>query len=337
MTAQPRIPATPADDHRDGARRRRHLRADCAGCAGLCCVVPAFAASTDFAVAKPAGQPCGNLRSDFRCGIHDRLRREGFPGCTVYDCFGAGQQVVQITFGGRDWRQHPELAGPMFTVFPIVRQLHEFLWYLAEARELPAAGPLHDQLRHAYDHVDARTRLDPDALAELDLAALGRQVDTLLRRASELVRAAADAPPPASRLPVSQRPPDQQPAGGQPPRHLPTHQQPTGGQPRGRQRAGRGKPGRRVGPRADLIGADLRDADLVGRDLRGAYLIGTDLRGADLRRADLIGADLRGARLDGADLGSAIFLTQPQVDAARGDAGTRLPPALRRPAHWSAR
>jgi hypothetical protein len=86
---------------------------------------------------------------------------------------------------------------------------------------------------------------------------------------------------------------------------------------------------------ADLIGKDLRGADLRGANLRGAYLIGADLRGADLYRADLIGADLRGARLGGARLADALFLTQPQVDSAQGDAATALPGALRRPAHWA--
>ena len=86
---------------------------------------------------------------------------------------------------------------------------------------------------------------------------------------------------------------------------------------------------------ADLIGAKLKGADLRGANLRGAYLIGADLRGADLRLADLIGADLRDADLAGADLTDAIFLTQSQLDAARGDAATRLPPSLTRPAHWS--
>ena len=66
------------------------LRADCARCFGLCCVAPAFAASADFAIDKPAGQACPHLAGDFRCGIHDELRPRGFPGCTVYDCFGAG-------------------------------------------------------------------------------------------------------------------------------------------------------------------------------------------------------------------------------------------------------
>ncbi|MGW6500418.1 pentapeptide repeat-containing protein, partial [Nonomuraea angiospora] len=87
---------------------------------------------------------------------------------------------------------------------------------------------------------------------------------------------------------------------------------------------------------ADLIGAKLAGADLRGANLRGAYLIGADLRGADLREADLIGADLRGADLAGADLSGVIFLTQPQLNAATGDAATRLPAALTRPAHWPA-
>jgi uncharacterized protein YjbI with pentapeptide repeats len=85
---------------------------------------------------------------------------------------------------------------------------------------------------------------------------------------------------------------------------------------------------------ADLIGRDLRGADLAGADLSGAYLVGADLRGADLRAADLSWADLRGADLTGADLTGSIFLTQSQLDAAKGGLDTRLPPSLARPAHW---
>jgi hypothetical protein len=85
---------------------------------------------------------------------------------------------------------------------------------------------------------------------------------------------------------------------------------------------------------ADLVGAVLTGADLRGTTLRGALLIGADLSGADLRRTDLLGADLRAANLSGADLRDAIFLIQSQVDAARGDAVTQLPPTLTRPAHW---
>ena len=49
---------------------------------------------------------------------------------------------------------------------------------------------------------------------------------------------------------------------------------------------------------ADLIGADLREADLIGADLTEADLSGADLTRADLREADLRGADLRGVRYD---------------------------------------
>jgi uncharacterized protein YjbI with pentapeptide repeats len=279
MRPPDRSPATPGG--------RPSLRADCRRCAGLCCVAPAFSASADFAIDKPAGRPCPNLAADFRCGIHERLRPEGFPGCAVYDCFGAGQQVTQRTFGGRDWRRTPAIATQMFEAFAVMRQLHELLWYLTEALSLPAAGPVHAGLARARTRTGRLTRLDPDELVALDVAAHRDEVNALLRRASELVRAGTGHP----------------------------------------------RPDRRG---ADLAGADLRGADLAGADLRGALLVGADLRGADLRLADLTGADLRGADLRGADLAGSIFLTQSQLEAARGDPATRLPASLDHPAHWPA-
>ncbi|HYQ32895.1 MAG TPA: pentapeptide repeat-containing protein, partial [Lapillicoccus sp.] len=84
----------------------------------------------------------------------------------------------------------------------------------------------------------------------------------------------------------------------------------------------------------DLAGRDLRGGRLRAADLRGALLIGADLRGADLRTADLLGADLRGADLTGAELTDALFLTGPQLTAARGDGATRIPAHVARPAHW---
>jgi uncharacterized protein YjbI with pentapeptide repeats len=89
----------------------------------------------------------------------------------------------------------------------------------------------------------------------------------------------------------------------------------------------------------------LRTSELVragaggGRrkDRRGADLMGARLQGADLRGADLIGADLRDTDLTDADLTGALFLTQPQLNAARGSAGTRLPGSVGRPDHWTSR
>jgi uncharacterized protein YjbI with pentapeptide repeats len=269
-------------------RGRLNLQADCANCFGLCCVALPFSASADFAVDKAAGQPCGNLQDDFRCGIHSRLRERGFPGCTVFDCFGAGQKVSQHTFGGRNWRQEPGLASAMFAAFPVMQHLHELLWYLTEALSLPRARPIHGDLRRALDKVAALGDGDADQLADVNIAALRDEVNVLLTRASELTRAGV----------------------------------------KGRKKNRRG---------ADLIGARLGGSDLRGANLRGAYLIAADLTGTDLRTADLIGADLRDADLSGADLTGSLFLTQSQLNAAKGDGHTRLPAGLDRPAHWSGR
>ncbi|ROQ59217.1 pentapeptide repeat protein [Streptomyces sp. 840.1] len=281
----PDIDRAPGTDHPE-SDGRAGLRADCGNCFGLCCVALTLTRSADFAINKDAGKPCRNLQDDFRCGIHTRLRSEGFPGCTVYDCFGAGQKVSGETFGGRDWRSAPESAQRMFEVFPVVRQLHELLWYLTEAAGLAPARSLHTEIGRTLDETERLTRLDADALAELDVAAHRDGVAALLSRTSELVRATA---------------------------------------PRRKKRNHRG---------ADLVGARLRGADLRGGDLRGALLIAADLTGADLRLADLIGADFRDAELSGADLTGALFLTQSQVNAARGNGATRLPDSLSRPSHW---
>ena len=50
--------------------------------------------------------------------------------------------------------------------------------------------------------------------------------------------------------------------------------------------------------------------------------------------ADLIGADFADADLRGANLTESLFLTQSQLDAAKGDNDTKLPPPLTRPTHW---
>jgi uncharacterized protein YjbI with pentapeptide repeats len=235
-------------------RDRGDLRADCARCFGLCCVAPAFAASSDFAIDKPAGQACPHLQASSRCAIHPRLRQLGFRGCTVYDCFGAGQHVSQVTFGGQDWRRAPHTAQQMFDAFAIMRQLHELIWYLREALELAAARPLHAALGDACDATERLTRLPPDELLGLDAAAHRRSAGDLLGRASELVRGGAEPPGPNHR--------------------------------------GADLIGADL-RRADLRAASLRGALLVGADLRGADLRRADLLGADLRGARLAGADLR--------------------------------------------
>lgn len=86
--------------------------------------------------------------------------------------------------------------------------------------------------------------------------------------------------------------------------------------------------------RRDFIGANLKGADLRGANLRGGLLIAADLRKSDLRMADLIGADMRDADLRGANLTGSLFLTQAQVNSAKGDRTTKLPSSLKIPEHW---
>jgi uncharacterized protein YjbI with pentapeptide repeats len=258
------------------------LAADCGQCFALCCVGLTLTQSADFALDKPAGQPCPNLASDLRCGIHAQLRTTGFRGCTTYDCFGAGQRISQVTFAGQDWRSHPETADAMFSSFGVMRQLHELLFYLRDALERPPAAPLRVQLLALQAAVESVASGNP--LVGVDVDAIRATVGVVLGEVSALVRD--------------------------------------------------GLHGRELA-RADLIGKDFADADLCGAQLRGALLIGATLRGADLRLADLLGTDLRDADVSGADLSDALFLTQQQANAVRGDAMTRLPGSVQRPSHWS--
>jgi len=193
------------------------------------------------------------LQADFRCGIHSELRGRGFPGCAVFDCFGAGQQVSQVTFGGRDWRQDPATARRMFDTFTVMRQLHELLWYVTAALALAPARAVHADLRRVLEQTEAMTGLPAGALLDLPIDQHRAEVNALLTRASELAR--AQVPGPRADY-------------------------------RGADLAG-------ASLRAVLlVGASLRGARLIGADLRDADLRLADLTGADLRGAKVHSADL---------------------------------------------
>ncbi|WP_454861632.1 pentapeptide repeat-containing protein [Peribacillus frigoritolerans] len=267
------------------------LRADCENCFGLCCVALPYAKSADFAFDKDGGTPCSNLQSDYRCGIHENLRAKGYKGCTVYECFGAGQKVSQLTYDGNDWRDNPASAKEMFEVFPIMQQLHEMLCYLNEALNLEDAQPLHRELQAAFEVTEYLTKQSPKSIMDLNVPAHRTIVNDLLLRTSEMVRAKVSF------------------------------------------KKNKKKPNK-IGRGSDLIGAKLRGADLRGANLRGALFIASDLREADMRVTDLIGADFRDADLSGADLTGSFFITQAQINSAKGDTKTKLPHPLSIPDHW---
>ncbi|MGG7508240.1 pentapeptide repeat-containing protein [Plantibacter sp. YIM 135249] len=178
----------------------------------------------------------------------------------------------------------------MFAAFAAARQLHELLWYLAEAQERAFDLDAAQQAASLRGTIEQLVRGELEGLLAADLAELQARVRSVLIEVSEEVRASFGA---------ADEDPDEE-----------------------------------LRPRADLIGRDLRSRRLCAADLRGASLIATDLRGGDLTATDLLGADLRDARLDGADLSTALYLTQMQVNAARGDQATRLPVDLDAPSHW---
>jgi hypothetical protein len=252
------------------------LVADCEQCFALCCVLLPFSAVSGFGMDKPGGTPCPNLADDDRCSIHSTLRRDGWSGCVTFDCFGAGQQVSQVTYSGVSWRESDDL-GEMAAVLSVMRVLHEMLSHLTEVERRSPDAPA----SALATEIVVLTGATPTELLAVDLDDLHERAGSVLEEASARLRNGPDL--------------------------------------RSRDLAGR-----------DLRGHDLRDADL-----RGSVLIRADLRRLDLGRADLLGADLRDADVRGADLGEALFLSQPQVNAALGDAGSTIPDRLSRPGHWA--
>ena len=108
-------------------------RSDCARCAALCCIAYPSQDMPGFAAAKEAGQPCPKLGGDARCTIYADRAEQGFAGCIRFECFGAGQHVVQTLFEGRDWREQPELLGPMVESFLAMRPVSDLAFLVARA------------------------------------------------------------------------------------------------------------------------------------------------------------------------------------------------------------
>jgi hypothetical protein len=161
--------------------RRPDLNPDCGSCAALCCVATSFEASEDFALDKPMGQPCPNLRADCRCAIHGELVERGFRGCALFDCHGAGPRVTRAFAGLRDAEAERQVA------FLHVRELHELLWMLTEAAQLGRGlrGELSVELSREIEALDALARGPAASLVELDLRKHRRAAHALLRRVGQ--------------------------------------------------------------------------------------------------------------------------------------------------------
>ncbi|GGD08228.1 pentapeptide repeat-containing protein [Nocardioides daphniae] len=230
------------------------LQADCSQCSGLCCVLLPYSRSDGFGADKPGGVPCHHLTDDDRCGIHDQLVPRGWPGCVRFDCFGAGQHVTQVTYGGKGWRNGTNL-GEMAAVLSVVKQLHEVVALLDGDRRHWAGHAYAAAIDPLVEEVVALTHLEVDDLLAVDLDELRDRVRPLF---DAVCRAAAERWAERDDLARADL---------------------AGADLRGRDLRGASLRG------ALLIGADLREVDLTDADLLGA-----DLRGADGRGALLDGA-----------------------------------------------
>ncbi|WP_349361701.1 pentapeptide repeat-containing protein [Paenarthrobacter sp. PH39-S1] len=151
------------------------------------------------------------------------------------------------------------MAKDMFPAFKIVRQLHEMLWYLAEATTRTFDPDTSQRVDRLNTIIEGAMTGDVQQLLTLDLGNLHADVRSVLMDVSEEVRASYLA------------------TGDD---HLDAVVVP-----------GADLMGRKFRSRS-FRGANLRGAYLIATDLRGCDLSGADLLGADFRDARFEGTDL---------------------------------------------
>ena len=157
------------------------LRPDCSACCGLCCVAPAFDAAQGFGFDKPAHTPCVNLQSDYRCAIHDNLSVNGFPGCIVFDCHGAGQRVTRQVFHGVSWSDSPHIAVKMFNAFGRFCVLHELMALLSIARQRFVEENIQTRLKTSLYEIEALCQEESVSPGSVDIAGIKRTTMNMLR------------------------------------------------------------------------------------------------------------------------------------------------------------
>lgn len=270
-----------------------NLKPDCSNCFGLCCVALYFSVQDGFPTDKRAGIPCPNLEENYLCSVHKKLETLGLKGCIAYECFGAGQQISQVTFKGRSWKIDSESKNQMFEVFLIMRQLHEMCWYLTQALSYNLESSLCEEISQVLSETVCITKYPPQSLLEFDLEKHRGKINTLLRKTSKLVQSEIRC-----------------------------------------RKQIKNKTEKTSKMMKDFFGRDLRKKDFRCTDLDGACLIAANLEGADLSGTNFIGADFRDANIKGANLSESIFLTQSQINVAKGNTNTKLPIMISMPKHW---
>ena len=82
------------------------------------------------------------------------------------------------------------------------------------------------------------------------------------------------------------------------------------------------------------LGRSFKHKDLSGLDLSSKLLIAANFSHCSFHGTIFLGADTRDADFSHADLSDAVFLSQGQVNAAKGNLNTKLPKHLDYPVTW---
>lgn len=84
----------------------------------------------------------------------------------------------------------------------------------------------------------------------------------------------------------------------------------------------------------DFIGKDFKKKNMSGYDLSMKLLIAANFDSCIFEKTIFLGSDTRDTDFNNADLSEAIFLTQGQVNLAKGNLKTKLPMHLDYPTTW---
>ncbi|MGN1181640.1 MAG: pentapeptide repeat-containing protein [Faecalibacillus sp.] len=84
----------------------------------------------------------------------------------------------------------------------------------------------------------------------------------------------------------------------------------------------------------NFIHHNFDNQDMTGVDLNMKLAIASSFKNCQFKGATFIGTDTRDANFEGADLREAIFLTQGQINVAKGSRKTKLPNHLYYPITW---
>lgn len=84
----------------------------------------------------------------------------------------------------------------------------------------------------------------------------------------------------------------------------------------------------------DFLGRSFKNRDMSGLDLSMKLLIATNFDNCTFHGTIFLGADTRDTDFSNADLREAVFLSQGQINSAKGNKNTKLPYHLDYPVTW---